>query len=458
MTLSDTTPCGREAARPAATGTATATAPEVPAALAEEWPFLLTLLPADLEASARTYRAFQRARGVTCAADLLRLAFAYSYAGLSLRDTATWARQAGVATLSDVAVLNRLRGAAPWLGQLLLRTLAARGVVAPRGAGGLRLRLVDATTVSRPGAKGTDYRLHLGYQLETQQIDRLEVTGAAGGESLVRSGSAPGDVLVADRGYAHRRGFAAVVAAGGHLLVRLCWHSVPLQHPDGTPFDLLAALRDLPAGAVGAWEVATRPEAATKKAPAVPAVPGRLIAVRRSPAAAEAARRRVRQEARRKGRTPDARSLETAGFLFIFTTVPAAALSAAQVLEVYRFRWQIELTFKQLKSLLFLDELAAKDDALCQTFLYTKLLAMLLIEDLSRRWIDFSPWGYGPPQPVLPAVAVAGLPGRRRDVAPDDRCGAHARAVGARPPGPCRADAHLSEPSPKTAGPGRARA
>ncbi len=36
--------------------------------------------------------------------------------------------------------------------------------------------------------------------------------------------------------------------------------------------------------------------------------------------------------------------------MMVFTTVPAATLEGATVLELNRCRWQIELTFKRLKS------------------------------------------------------------------------------------------------------------
>jgi IS4 transposase len=51
-------------------------------------------------------------------------------------------------------------------------------------------------------------------------------------------------------------------------------------------------------------------------------------------------------------------------------------------LELYRFRWQVELDFKRLKSLLQLGNLTARDPPLARTFLYSKLLAALLLEDL----------------------------------------------------------------------------
>src|SRR6476661_4375489 len=96
---------------------------KTPLALDDDWPMLLTLLPGDLEASAKATGALQRKRGVPSAQALLRLAFAFAYAGLSLRAIATWARQTGVARLSDVALLQRLRRAATWAGHLLAQQL-----------------------------------------------------------------------------------------------------------------------------------------------------------------------------------------------------------------------------------------------------------------------------------------------------------------------------------------------
>ena len=174
-----------------------------------------------------------------------------------------------------------------------------------------------------------------------------------------------------------------------------------------------------------------------------PAVPGRLIAVRKSPQAAEKSRRKLRAAARKKGKTPAARTLEAAAFVFAFTTVPGEQLAAPAVLEVYRFRWQIELAFKRLKGLLALDEMTAKDPALCRTFLCIKLLGALLVEQLSHHWVDFSPWGYGAPAAALPGAGVrggGGDGGSGGGSGADDRpMGSRRRDVGARLPRPAAA-------------------
>jgi len=358
--------------------------------LEEQWPYLLTYLPAsvDLEATAREFGALVRKRAVKSASTLLRLVLAYAVGGFSLRQTAAWAEAAEVASLSDVALLNRVRRASDWVGFLLGAKLAERASEPPRT--GLRLRLIDATTVSLPGSEGTDWRVHLGVDARRLAIDAIEVTDASGGETLRRFAVAPGEVLVADAGYAHRAGLAAVRRAGGDFLIRLNWQNVPLQTPDGRPFDVLDAARRLGDGEVGDIPVRTAPAPRD----GLPALPARLVAVRKTEAAAAEARARVLRERSRKGRAVDPRALEAAAYVFVLTSVAPGILPGPRVLDLYRFRWQIELAFKRLKGLLHLDDLTARDPRLVRAFLGAKLLAALLLDDFTERFLAISPWGF----------------------------------------------------------------
>src|SRR5438093_1087923 len=126
--------------------------------LEEEWPFLLTLLPDDLETSARELGALIRKREVKSAADLLRLALVYGFCGGSLRNTALWAGEAEVAHLCASALLKRLCHAGTWLGRVLVQMLAQRAQAALPRKEGLRIVLRDATVISEPGSCGTDFR------------------------------------------------------------------------------------------------------------------------------------------------------------------------------------------------------------------------------------------------------------------------------------------------------------
>ena len=86
--------------------------------------------------------------------------------------------------------------------------------------------------------------------------------------------------------------------------------------------------------------------------------------------------------------------LESSGYIFVFTTLPASALSAAQALELYRGRWQIELVFKRLKSILSLGYLRKVDPDSARSWLEGKLFVAMLIEALLAQTESFFPWGY----------------------------------------------------------------
>ena len=92
----------------------------------EDWAGFVSALGdvVDLEASAREAGAFQRSWKVADVQSLLRLAMLYGPCGFSLRSTSAWAASAGIADLSDVGVLKRLRRSANWLETLCQGLLA----------------------------------------------------------------------------------------------------------------------------------------------------------------------------------------------------------------------------------------------------------------------------------------------------------------------------------------------
>jgi hypothetical protein len=216
--------------------------------------------------------------------------------------------------------------------------------------------------------------------LASLQIDHVELTDAKGGETLSRFPVCAGDLVLGDRGYAHRSGLAAVLAAGADVLVRINAHNLPLEHPDGRPF----ALRD-------AWRQTRRTAEFNVRflAPDKIYWPARVVIQRLPDQQAKRNRERVLKEARKKGHTVNPDTLEAAGYVLLLTT--ADRLSASDVTSVYRYRWQVELVFKRLKSLLHLDQLPTKDPQTARTWIFAKLLAALAMDRMIRRKAAFSP-------------------------------------------------------------------
>ena len=83
--------------------------------LDEEWQLLASFLPLDWKELARSEGAIRRERGVTDPDALLRLLFLHVAAGLSLRQAVARATILGWPSMSDVALLKRLRSSESWL-------------------------------------------------------------------------------------------------------------------------------------------------------------------------------------------------------------------------------------------------------------------------------------------------------------------------------------------------------
>ena len=352
-----------------------------------DWPYLVACLP-ELEESARELGALTRRRAVDSAETLLRLALVHAACDHSLRETAAWAEAVGVASISDVALLKRFRRCGPWLGHLVLAKLAERSQWNNTFDTSMRIRLVDATHIGGPGAKGLEWRVHLSLDLKSLSIDHVELSDYREGESLNRFPVAAGELLVGDRGYAHRDAMARVAHAGAFFLVRLPWSTVPLEETSGGPFDLFRKLRSIPHGGFGEFSVVMS-DCDGKKTRC------RLIALRKSAVSSEAARNKILSRKSKKGkRRIDVRTLEAAEYTILLTNLDHESLSCMQAAEIYRLRWQIELAFKRFKSLLNLDQLAAREPKMVQTYVLAKILGALLVDDLTNRYLSFFPWGY----------------------------------------------------------------
>lgn len=349
-----------------------------------EWAYLVGLLPVDLDKLAKDTGAIQRRRSVSSGEQLLRLALAYATGDWSVRQTAAMATTLGARRISDVAVLNRLRGCPEFLRSLVSKVLAER--VQLNADVSLKVCLVDATCVSSPRHREI-WRLHVSYDLASQQLSEVDVTTVAGGETLTRFQVNPDRLYVADRAYGTPPGLLHLLAAGARFVVRITPQQLPLLTPAGKSFNVIEWLQQLPAVGPGACEVRIAGSEASLQ----------LVAIRKSPEATRRSVRRAQREAQRKRSQVRGDSLILAGYVLVLTN--CAGFTPEQILEIYRFRWQIELAFKRLKSLLNLDQLRAHDPDLAQAYLLGKILAALLVEDLTRRALLFSPWGYRLPAP-----------------------------------------------------------
>jgi len=359
--------------------------------VAEDFDFLVTLLPDGWDAKAKELGALRRCRKIPDAGTLLRILLIHLAEGCSLRETAVRARQGGIADVSDVAIMDRLRCAGEWFRWLNTELMSRWVSEAPVSgqADARRMRIVDATQVNEPGQTGSSWRLHYSVELPSLRCNEVLITGTRGhgtGETFAQFNVDNGDLLVGDRAYGAPPGIAYVVQNGGHVLVRFTWSNLPLWTASGARFDLFGHLRTLSGTALGDWPVYVEHNGEM--------IPGRVCAARRSRQAAEKAQRQARRKAQKNGRQIAAETLEAAKYFAIFTTLPRQALRPRKALHFYRGRWQVELVFKRLKSIVGLGHLRKRDDEASRAWIQGKLFVAFLLETMLRYADSFSPWGY----------------------------------------------------------------
>ena len=180
------------------------------------------------------------------------------------------------------------------------------------------------------------------------RLHQVEGTDRRGGEHLARSQWQPGAVVVADRGYGYRRSVARAVRQQADVVLRIHPATLPLETDAGQPFTVRRWLRQR-GEAARDWHGWCRWQGQRSRV--------RLIAAKLDPATAPQARRRKRRKAQKAGRRITAPTLATAGWMLVSTTLPAATWWPADVLALYRARWQGELVFKRMKQLLHLHQI-----------------------------------------------------------------------------------------------------
>jgi hypothetical protein len=330
--------------------------------------------PDEIESMARELGAFSRSRAIRNSEELLRAVLLYCGLDYSLREVATNFTQAGY-RLSDEAVRGRLLRCERWLEAMLQRMLPK-----PEGEfGARRLILVDGTCVQAPGPISSDYRLHLAWDWLRQRVSFMLVSDCRTAEKLDLYPWQPGDVALADAGYARRQDLIYVRKKGADYIVRHSASGAKLYTKDGLPLKLADELKKCDANAQVSIPVKVTCGEESHDA--------FLHAFRLSEKAAERARRKVKRRAQKQSRvTPRVETLYLAEWLVVLTSFDADEVPAEVIGKLYRARWEIELVIKRLKSILNLNALRARRGSqLAQVYLLGKSLYALMVEKRALR-------------------------------------------------------------------------
>lgn len=352
-----------------------------------DWQTLTQFLPNGWEDKAKELGALDRRRKFKNPSDLLRTLLIHFADKASLVETTIKARLGGIADISDVALLKRIKSSAEWFRWMSNELIKYRGINInpPDDFIKYKIRAVDASVISEPGSTGTDWRLHYSLVLFGLNCDEFNITDPKTGESFVNFKISTNDLLIGDRAYGRFKGMKYVLDNNADFLVRFVKRAYKI-YDNNEEVDLLEKLKKLEVGEI--FEIKSK-IGVTNSAK----LPVRICAIKKSDKEAEESIRKMTKSKKKKQQKIDPITLEYHRYIIITTSLPEE-IPAKRILDLYRLRWQIELSFKRLKSIFGLGHLPKKDENAARAWLHGKIFVSILTQMIIDEGQFFSPWGY----------------------------------------------------------------
>jgi hypothetical protein len=237
------------------------------------------------------------------------------------------------------------------------------------------------------GASEAGCKIQAVYDYKHSELQFVEVTEGTAPDNRYTN-KIPGlinkgDLILFDQGYFKLTMLEALAAKGAFFLTRLLVRTIVLDPATGSRIDLARLLSKMEGDACE-MNVLIGGDG-------MPKVSVRLIALRASESIANERRRRLRKEATKKGRTPCKHHLKMCQWTILITNVPQKWLPMKMARVLYTVRWQIELLFKQLKSILRVHQSDTGNENRLRCELYGKLIAATIIHrihasETNRLW------------------------------------------------------------------------
>ena len=335
---------------------------------------LIAELPDGYEEDCFKYGAITRMRGVSSPADLMMLSMFHLQNGCTLIEISEVAKITKLGEMSDVAFMKRFEKCGDWF-KAINSKIAPQALLnysRPKWMEGLDPIGIDASDVVEKGRSGRTYRLHYALDIFNMKSADHSITDEKVGESLVNFRLRPGHLVLGDRAYATVNGIRHCNSCGAKFVLRLRKNSFTVRDENGEAIDMVRAISDAGEDApISIRAYATNLAGAR--------IPIRICAKKKDPEAiADTLKRLRRHESKRQCVVSD----EAKAFneYIVLVTNLEDSISAEEVLEAYRLRWQVEIYFKRLKSILDFGELPKRREGSVIAWLNGKLMIALLIE------------------------------------------------------------------------------
>ena len=230
--------------------------------------------------------------------------------------------------------------------------------------------LRDVLPGSGGSASAANCKLQTAYDYKRGELEFLDVTAGTVPDNRYTD-HLPGmlqkdDLLLVDQGYFKLQTLFEIDEKRAFFLTRFLVRTVVKDALTQAPIDLAKQLSE--------WDGNACEMDVLMGCEKVPHVACRLIALRVSEQIANERRRRLKKEAKKKGRAVSKHHLRMCDWTLLITNVPQRWLPLEMVRALYTVRWQIELLFKQLKSILRVHQSDTDKENRLRCELYGKLI------------------------------------------------------------------------------------
>ena len=244
-----------------------------------------------------------------------------------------------------------------------------------------RILIQDSSTISLPetmsrifkGCGGAASKAAVKFDYIIDQVNHLIVTmkcisGKVSDAAL--SGNIidhvrENDVIIRDLGYFNLSNFSKIVSKNAYFLSRLSnGVNVYLNKTDEQPVALIKHLEKL--------DVKRKSIDIDVYVGRIERLFIRLIGVK-VPQEVVELRRQQYKKARGRSQEPSKSLHEWHGYTLMMTNIPRNKLSLKSILKLYKIRWQIELFFKNMKSILVVDKMTGKNKHRILCLIYVRL-------------------------------------------------------------------------------------
>jgi hypothetical protein len=242
----------------------------------------------------------------------------------------------------------------------------------PESVKGYRVLAVDASDVMEKGCTKRTYHLHYAVDIFKMATADFSLTTGKTGESLKNFNFCKGDLVVADRAYGSITGIDHVKSFGADCILRLKSNSFTIYDESKKAIKLTDKISHIDSHECCEINAFYKSDNGF--------VPIRICAKKKDEESSEKALKTLKKQAKKRHTAqPKDETILLSQYIVVATTLPPR-VSCEEVLNLYRYRWQVEICFKRMKSIIGFGQLPKKTEQSSLTWLNAKLMVSLLIE------------------------------------------------------------------------------